>query len=222
MELRHGRITLALRRVREGEGTPLLLLHALRGSSADWGAGPDWPGPVHALDFSGHGDSGRVRGGVYYPELLTGDADVALAELGSAVLVGAGVGAYVALLLAGARSASVPAAVLLPGAGLEGGGVEPDFGRGDPEMGGDPAGDGSSTDPYVRFCDDDIRPLDYAATVAKAARRLLLVENGAARPPWWETARGAPCAETASDLDAALERVVARLSASRRRDSGSG
>ena len=64
MELRHGRIALALRRVREGEGTPMLLLHALHGSSADWGSGPaGWPGPVCALDFAGHGRSGWGRGG---------------------------------------------------------------------------------------------------------------------------------------------------------------
>ena len=133
MELRHGWVTLALRRLREGEGQPLLLLHALHGSSADWGTGPEtWPGPICALDFAGHGRSGWVRGGVYYPELLAADADAALAELGAAVLVGAGLGAYAALLVAGARPASVPAAVLLPGAGLEGGGGEPRFDRTNP------------------------------------------------------------------------------------------
>ena len=221
MELHHGRVALELHRVREGEGMPLLLLHALHGSSADWGAAPAaWPGPVHALDFAGHGASGWVRGGVYYPELLSADADAALAELGTAVLVGAGVGAYAALLVAGARPASVPAAVLLPGAGLEGGGAEPDYDR--PEI-DEVASEGApDTDPYVRFCESDVRPPDYAASFAQASRRLLLVENGAARPPWWEAARGAESVETACDLDSALARIAAGLSGWRRRGSGSG
>ena len=205
MELRHGRVALARRRVREGEGTPLLLLHALHGSSADWGAGPEaWPGPVHALDFAGHGASGRVHGGVYYPELLSADADAALAELGTAVLVGAGIGAYAALLLAGARPQSVPAAVLLPGAGLEGGGVEPSFDRIEGGLGQELVGGDGSSDPYLSFCEDDIRPADYAESFARATRRLVLVENGSARPPWWEAARAAASAQVARDLDAAL------------------
>jgi pimeloyl-ACP methyl ester carboxylesterase len=212
MELRHGRVALALRRVREGEGTPLLLLHALHGSSDDWGKGPEgWPGPVCALDFAGHGRSGWVRGGVYYPELLSADADGALAELGTAVLVGAGLGAYVALLLAGARPASVPAAVLLPGAGLAGGGDEPCFDRADPDLGGEPAGQGAASDPYLRACEEDIRPPDYAASFAEAARRLLLVENGSARPGWWQAASSSPSAETASDLASALAKLAGKV-----------
>ena len=209
MELRHGRISLALQRLREGDETPLLLLHALRGSSADWGEGPAaWPGPVYALDFSGHGASDRLKGGVYYPELFAADADEALAHVGSAVLVGAGIGAYVALLLAGGRPASVPAAVLLPGAGLEGGGAEPRFDHVDPGVGADRNVPDDATDPYVDFCDEYIRPADYAAEFAQSARRLVLVENGSPRPPWWETARTTPVAETAADLDEALRRLL--------------
>jgi pimeloyl-ACP methyl ester carboxylesterase len=209
MELRHGRVALALRQLREGEGTLLLLLHALHGSGAGWGSGPEgWPGPVYALDFAGHGHSGWVRGGVYYPELLSADADAALAELGTAVLVGAGLGAYVSLLVAGARPASVPAAVLLPGAGLEGGGGEPRFDLSDPGLGGEPSGEGATSDPYLRGCEEDIRPPEYAASFARAARRLLLVENGTARPPWWEAARAASGAEAASDLASALARLA--------------
>ncbi|MEN8185234.1 MAG: hypothetical protein ABFS46_22145 [Myxococcota bacterium] len=128
MQLRHGRIELALHELRTGTGPGLLLLHSLWGSSGDWGdevAG--WPGPVHALDLAGHGSSGWLRGGSYSPEQFASDADAAIAELGSVRLAGTGVGAYAALLLAGARPDQVPAALLLPGCGLEGGGPVPEF-----------------------------------------------------------------------------------------------
>ena len=50
--LKHGRVSLALHTLRRGEGTPLLLLHALRGSSVDWNGTPGaWGGPVFALGF---------------------------------------------------------------------------------------------------------------------------------------------------------------------------
>ena len=131
MKLVHGRVTLELYERRRGDGAPLLLLHALRSSSESWDGGFEaWPGPVYALDFSGHGRSKWLTGGAYTPELLTADADAALAHLDRpAVLVGAGLGAYVALLLAGARAAQVSAALLLPGPGLDGGGPLPDFDR---------------------------------------------------------------------------------------------
>ena len=62
-----------------------------------------WPGPVWALDFTGHGASTVPRGGGYTAEVLMADADAALAHLGPATVLGRGLGAYVALLLAGAR-----------------------------------------------------------------------------------------------------------------------
>ncbi len=206
--LRHARIEVTLHRLREGEGTPLLLLHALRGSSADWGAGPDWPGPVHALDFSGHGASDWVHGGVYYPELLAADADIALAELHEAVLAGAGLGAYVALLLAGGRSERIPGVVLLPGEGLAGGGAAPRFDGRDRSL--DPVAPApeATTDPHLEFCDQDLRPVDYAVDFAENARRVVLVEDGTPRPPWWEVARGAPGSEAAPDLESALRKLA--------------
>ena len=85
--LRHGRVSLALHELRGGSGPKLLCLHALGATSEAWREpSRAWPGPVFALDFSGHGRSGRVRGGGYTPELLAGDADAALAHLGEAVL----------------------------------------------------------------------------------------------------------------------------------------
>ena len=103
--LSHGRVRLALHTLRDRAGPKLLLLHALGGRSPD--ALSDelsaWPGSVHALDFTGHGRSTLPKGGGYYAELLLADADTALAELHAASVLGYGLGAYVALMLAGAR-----------------------------------------------------------------------------------------------------------------------
>jgi pimeloyl-ACP methyl ester carboxylesterase len=189
----HGELTLALHELRGGNGTALLLLHQLGGSSADWGAPPEgWPGPVFALDFAGHGASERRAGGAYVPELLAADTDAALELLGPCRLAGAGIGAYVALLLAGARPERVPAALLLPGRGLDGGGPLPDPLRGRTFI-ASPGADGGA-DPMVWSCDADARPPDYALAFASTARRLLLAEDGGARPPWWEAIRAASVA----------------------------
>ncbi len=216
MKLVHGRIQLELHERRRGEGAPLLLLHALRGSSEDWETGIEvWRGPVYALDFSGHGRSEWLTGGAYTPELLTADADAALAYLSRpATLVGAGLGAYVALLLAGARPAQVNAALLLPGLGLEGGGPQPDFDR-PGEAPVDEAGasrvrpaNGMRADPMLHVLDTDVRPMDYAEMLAGAARRLILLEDDRERPPWWQAVRRGASAETARDgVEAALSRL---------------
>jgi pimeloyl-ACP methyl ester carboxylesterase len=195
--LRNARVSLALHTLQAGEGTPLLLLHALGGSSDDFRAAmPSWPGPIHALDFSGHGRSGRIYGGGYYPELWAADADHALAAIGAEVVVfGCGLGAYCALLLAGGRREQARCAVLSPGAGLDAA-TEPDFDR--------PATDLPAT-PHAREilaspCTDsavfleremDLRPPDYAARFAAAARGVVLIEDGAARPAWWRAVRDA-------------------------------
>ena len=182
MRIKHGRVTLELHELVRREGLPLLLLHALYGSSADWGEAPgSWPGAVWALDFAGHGHSESIAGGAYYPELLVGDADAALAHIGRAALAGAGVGAYVALLLAGARRDTVPAALLLPGAGLAGGGALPDFERDFPQF-EVTARQPGACDPLVCTLERDVRPVDYAESFACAARRILLVEDEELRP----------------------------------------
>ena len=190
--IRHGRVSLALHALRDGPGRPLLCLHALGGAARDFAPlAAAWPGPVHALDFSGHGASGRVRGGAYSPELLAGDADAALGALGSASLVGAGLGAFVALLLAGARPDSVAAALLLPGVGLAGGGGAPDPDRAlvDPfEVGLRPGAGGADCDPLAGQLALDLRPPDYAVAFAARARRLLLAPIGGEEPPWWRAA----------------------------------
>jgi pimeloyl-ACP methyl ester carboxylesterase len=214
--LRHGRVLLALHQLRPGEGGALLCLHALRGSAADWAPVADaWPGPVYALDFAGHGASGWLAGGGYSPELLAGDADVALARLGTARLAGAGLGAYVALLLAGARPEHVPGALLLPGEGLGGRGAEPDPAsepslewarlRGEPP----PPAERPAFDPFTTLLEREFRPPDYAAAFAARASRLLLLEDGEPRPPWWQAAAAAPAAKRIETESAA--QALARL-----------
>lgn len=212
MRLRHARSALELYELSHRDGPPLLLLHALGGSSADWSEAPAlWPGRVYALDFSGHGRSEWIRGGGYLPELLAGDADAALAHVGSAAVAGAGVGAYVALLLAGGRRERVPAALLLPGRGLAGGGAQPDFDRDVltpvTPAAGPPLSPGC--DPLCGALQCDVRPPDYVARFAHAARRLLLLDDGGERPPWWERARQAPAAQSiAGDVRSAFAQLV--------------
>ena len=76
--LRHGKIDLALHHLRDATaagGRPLLILHGLgEASPATVPTWADmWPGPVAALDFTGHGLSTIPHGGGYTAELLLGD-----------------------------------------------------------------------------------------------------------------------------------------------------
>jgi pimeloyl-ACP methyl ester carboxylesterase len=185
IRLSHGRTAIALHELRAARGRTLLCLHGLGGSARDF-AGMAWPGRIYALDFAGHGDSEPLRGGAYFPETIAGDADAALAHLGRVHLAGVGVGAYVALLLAGARPDSVSAALLLPGEGLAGGGPAPDLS----EFGG-----WRRVEPVQRL-HRDLRPPDYAEAFALAARRLLFAEMDSP-PPWWDAARRMPAAMAA-------------------------
>ena len=198
MRLVHGRVELGLHELQAGSGPSLLLLHGLWGSSADWGPEVEaWPGAAYALDLSGHGSSGRLVGGSYSAEIFAGDADAALARIGPAVVAGAGLGAYVALLLAGARPDQVSAALLLPGVGLEGGGPLPYYltsgARRASPVHEPPAG----SDRFLAACATDVRPPDYARSFGERARRLLLAENGSDRPAWWAELRDCATSETA-------------------------
>jgi pimeloyl-ACP methyl ester carboxylesterase len=201
--LRHGKVELALHRLREGAGRTLLLLHGLgeRSPSELPAELAGWPGPVSALDFTGHGDSTRPLGGGYFDELLLADADAALAKLSQATLLGRGLGAWVALLLAGSRPQAVRGALLCDGAGIAGGGPAPR----DPTL-VIPAGPARAQDPdplALLELARQVRPPDYAARfVALAAARSGLAQPvwicASERPPWLAGIAGAPGVNVAS------------------------
>jgi pimeloyl-ACP methyl ester carboxylesterase len=182
------RVGLALHQLRSGTGPPLLLLHGLGERSP--GSCPPvterWPGPIHALDFTGHGDSEIPPGGGYTPEALVADADAAVATLGGASLLGRGLGAYVALLLAGARPEAVRGAILADGPGIAGGGTMP----GPPVVLSDPAADPGPPDPFaLGELAHDLRPPELAQAcvnraVGSSPLPTPLIVTAVARPPW--------------------------------------
>lgn len=186
--LRHVRIDLALHEVRSGEGRPLLLLHGLGERTPGTVPGPAsaWPGPVWGLDFTGHGESTVPVGGGYTAEILMADADQALTDLGEVTLLGRGLGAYVALLLAGARPTRVRGAVLTDGPGLAGGGPAP----GSPTVMEAVHGRHEAPDPFALIdLTRDVRPPDYAATYVRQALHFSGLEvpiavSAIVRPPW--------------------------------------
>jgi pimeloyl-ACP methyl ester carboxylesterase len=193
-KLVHGRIELALHALRgprkqaDGNYRALLLLHGLaeRSPACVPEVAASWPGPVHALDFTGHGESTIPRGGGYTAEVLMGDADAALRHLGEATLLGRGLGAYVALQLAGVRAKRVRGAILCDGPGLAGGGPRP----GTPFVLDAPPPHRGPPDPWAIYeFSRDPRPADYAISFARMAAQLSELERPLAvccveRPPW--------------------------------------
>jgi len=186
--LQHNRVQLALHTLREGHGRALLLLHGLgeRSPSVEPLELIEWPGPIYALDFTGHGASTVPVGGGYTCELLMADVDTALVKLQSATLMGRGLGAYVALLAAGARPERVKGAILRDGPGLSGGGAtfnSPFVLHVDPAQKGPP-------DPYALVeLATDVRPADYAAGFARQAGQfsglsLPIIVCARERPGW--------------------------------------
>lgn len=165
--LTHGRIVLALHTLKTAEGPALLLLHGL-GEHSPASLPPEyesWPGAVYALDFTGHGQSTVPRGGGYTAELLQADADLALAHLGPTTVVGRGLGAYVAILIAGGRPELVRGAILRDGTGLAGGapGSSPYIGFPEPTHITPP-------DPFaIVELATDVRPPDYITEFVRLA-----------------------------------------------------
>ena len=191
--LTHNKVSLALHHLSEGEGRPLLLLHGLGEESPDrvpsWAAA--WPGPVVALDFTGHGLSTVPTGGGYSAETVMADADAALAVLGESTIVGRGLGAYVALMLAGARATQVRGAILGDGPGLAGGAIGPtsqSFVTLPPRS--------TPPDPYALFeLSRDLRPPDYATLFVRLAIEGSgidepIIVSAVVRPPWLEAVVG--------------------------------
>ncbi len=215
--LRHNRIDLALHLLRVDPldpavpSRPLLLLHGLGDRSPTsvphWCA--SWPGPIAALDFTGHGDSTVPAGGGYSPELLMADVDHALAHLTdgdperSITVLGRGLGAYVALQIAGARASQVHGAILTDGPGLAGGPTGP---TSQSVVALDT--DGSSPDPYALIeLGRDLRPGDYAVSFVNLANGGSPVPNpitvaSSFRPKWLAAVADAPGVVEASLADA--------------------
>lgn len=111
-----GDVRLAYRSWGDAFGSPVVLLHGLGGSSADWeAAGPllgrEWR--VHALDLRGHGESDWPDD--YDLELMAEDVVGFLdeLELDRVGLVGHGMGGVVARLVAQEHSDRVERLVLL-------------------------------------------------------------------------------------------------------------
>lgn len=198
VRLTHVGVELALHRLRAGEGRPLLCLHGLGERTP-----PEvptevagWAGPIWGLDLTGHGESSVPCGGGYTAELLMADVDHALAHLGESTLVGRGLGAYVALLIAGARPRLVAGAILTDGPGLAGGGPSPHS-----PVSLRPAAGAAldrTPDPYALIeLTRDVRPADYATSYARQALEFSGLETpiavaGVVRPPWLEAVVAEP------------------------------
>jgi pimeloyl-ACP methyl ester carboxylesterase len=189
IELTHGRVTLALHELRtSSDGQPLLHLHGLGLRSPD--DVPldleSWPGPIYALDFTGHGHSQTPKGGGYTAELLIGDVDAAIEKLGDVTLVGRGLGAYVALMTAAARYDAVRGAILCDGPGLSGGGPAP----GTPILTRIDPNTPTPPDPFaIAELSKDIRPPDYAVDFVRIVQSRSQMSNpiavcAKARPEW--------------------------------------
>jgi pimeloyl-ACP methyl ester carboxylesterase len=214
--LAHGRVKLALHMLREAKGPTLLLLHGLghRSPKAVPGWAESWPGSVHALDFTGHGESTRPRGGGYTAEILMGDADAALARLGPCTVVGHGLGAYIALLLAGARPVAVRGAILCDGVGLIGGPTDSfapvlyQVAEAEPVDG--------APDPWALVeLNSDPRPPDYSTMFARLAVSRSTVDPAIAvaakvRPAWLAAVAAEP-----GVVEMSLETALATYAANR-------
>ncbi len=216
VRLTHARASLALHTIRSATdaraGHPLLLLHGLgERTPATLPLGYEtWPGAVYGLDFMGHGDSTIPLGGGYTCELLMADADAALAHVGPATIAGRGLGAYVALLIAGGRPDLVLGAILLDGPGLAGGGPVP----GSPSVIAVNPAHGAPPDPFaLAELTRDPRPPDYATNFARQVTHLSPVADPIAvcavgRPPWLEAVVAEP-GVVVSSLAEALETYAA-------------
>ena len=196
VRLRHNKVELALHGLRDGAGRPLLHLHGLGERSPD--VVPDhlaaWPGPIWALDLTGHGSSGIPVGAGYFCEVLMADVDTALAHLGPATVIGRGLGAYVGLLAAGGRPELVRGAICCDGPGLSGGGPMP----GSPWIPPAVPVATATPDPMALIeLTRDIRPPDYAASFARQAVAgsgldVSVAVCAVARPPWLEAVAAEP------------------------------
>ena len=209
--VRHGKSELALHCVRAGDGPPALVLHGLAENGRDCVltrvVTEGWPGgAVWALDFLGHGESTRPPGGGYTAETLMADADAALRHIGPATVFGRGLGAYIAVLIAGARPDLVRGAVLCDGPGLNGGGSQPSSPVVvQPRIDDVPKG---APDPFaLAELARDVRPGDYVANFLRQVLSLSPLDTpitvaAIARPEWLEEIVDEPGVQEASVAEA--------------------
>lgn len=213
--LRHNQSALALHGLRsatrageEAGARPLLVLHGLGGrtpaTAPEWADA--WDGPVFGLDFTGHGDSTLPVGGGYSAEILMADADAALAHLGPSTIVGFGLGAYVALLIAGGRPGLVRGAVLCDGPGLAGGATHPtSLTVLEPRSPAD-----RTPDPWALVeLSNDLRPPDYATTFVRLAFQgsdldAPIITCIRSKAPWADAVRDEPGVQRVATLAEAL------------------
>lgn len=192
----HGKSRLALHLLREGWGRPLLVLHGLGEQSPPRVPAhlEQWGGAIYALDFTGHGLSTVPVGGGYTAEILMADVDAAIRRLGRITVYGRGLGAYIALLIAGARPHDVVGAILDDGPGLVGGGIRP----GSPHVPDVDVSTPGSPDPHaLAELSRDVRPADYALEYVRQMMQWSELETPIAvctvvRPEWLAAVAGEP------------------------------
>jgi pimeloyl-ACP methyl ester carboxylesterase len=215
ISLRHNKVDLALHSLRDAvddDVHALLVLHGLGehtpSSAPAWTDG--WPGPVWGLDLTGHGASTPSPGGGYTAEVLMADAAIAVGHLGTATVAGRGLGAYIALLVAGACPDQVRGAVLLDGPGLAGGGPGP----GSPMVVIGAVLPGGPPDPFALVeMSRDVRPPDYALSWVHQAVEVSELDTPLAvvarvRPPWL-----AAVAESPGAIETTIDEALALFSA---------
>ena len=144
-------------------------------------------------------------GGGYTAEILMADADAVLQHLGEATIVGRGLGAYIALLAAGARPQLVRGAVLADGPGLSGGPSSP---VSQPVFSLEPVE--ASPDPYaLAELGRDLRPPDYATAFSRLAVQGSDLEQPITvvarfRPAWVRAVVGEPGVGEADTIGSGL------------------
>ncbi|MEX0768775.1 MAG: alpha/beta hydrolase [Microthrixaceae bacterium] len=212
--VRHNRIDLALHVVATGDDPthrPLLLLHGLgERTPSTVPANLRWPGPIYGLDFTGHGSSTIPVGGGYTSEILVGDVDAALEEIGQVTILGRGLGAYIGLLIAAARPTLVHGVVMSDGPGLVGGGIHP----GSPSVPFPAPWAATTPDPFALIeLARDVRPPDYAQTyvrfvIESSNLEKALMVCAVARPEWLAAVAAEPGVGH-STVDEALQMYAA-------------
>lgn len=207
--LTHNRVELALHTLRPADDRNLLLLHGLgeaSPTSVPRFAGC-WSGGVHALDFTGHGASSLPVGGGYTAEMLLADVDMAIRHLGPVTVVGRGLGAYIALLIAGARAVDVRGAILVDGPGMSGGPTSP---TSQPVVTAESVD--TTPDPYaILELGRDLRPPDYATSFVRLANEGSgldepITVTAKFRPRWLRAVVDEPGVREMSSLADALAR----------------